>query len=175
LKVGRQTHKPYLPPGERRKTAVLPRASEARSHPSLKAELQILHSISAHTPIPEILHQICTALDRQIGDVASHFSLPGDDAFERAAIDVMAEYYHLSPFYSEDVVGNNVELLGSLKMYCGVPRSPSASELQLIKRAACLAGLAIKGDMQGVGHVSGYARRTPRVRANVSRHQAHAN
>ena len=173
--MGRQTHKPYLPPGERRKTAVLPRASEARSHPSLKAELQILHSISAHTPIPEILHQICTALDRQIGDVASHFSLPGDDAFERAAIGVMAEYYHLSPFYSEDVVGNNVELVASLEMYCGVPRSPSASELQLIKRAACLAGLAIKGDIRGVGHVGGHPLRTPRVRANVSRHQPHAN
>lgn len=173
--MGRQTHKPHLPPGERRKSAVLPRASEARTHPLLKAELPILHSISAHAPVREILHQICTALDLQIGDVASLFSLPGDDALERAAIDVMAEYYHLSPFYSEDVVGSNLELLGSLQLYCGVPRSPSASELQLIKRATCLAGLAIKGDMRGVGHLGGHPPRTPRARANVFRQQAHAH
>jgi hypothetical protein len=172
--VGRQTHKPHLPPGERRKSAVLPRASEARICPSLKAEPQILHSISAHMPLTEILHQICTALDRQIGDVASLFSLPGDDALERAAIGVMAEYYHLAAFYSEDVVDTNVQLLGSLQMYCGVPRRPSAGELQLIKRAARLAALAITGDTQRIRHPGGYLPKARQVRATVPTHQARA-
>jgi hypothetical protein len=175
LKVGRQTYKPHLPPGERRKSTVLPRAAEARICPSLKAEPQILHSISAHMPLTEILDQICTALDRQIGDVASLFSLPGDDALERAAIGVMAEYYHLAAFYSEDIVGNNVELLGSLEMYCGVARRPSAGELQLIKRAARLAALAISGDTQRIRPSGGYLPKARRVPATVPTRQAHAN
>jgi hypothetical protein len=173
--VGRQTHKPHFPPGERRKSGVLPRASEVRICPSLKAEPQILHSISVHMPLTEILHQICTALDRQIGDVASLFSLPGDDALEHAAIGVMAEYYHLAAFYSEDIVGNNVELLGSLEMYCGVPRRPSTGELQLIKRAARLAALAISSDTQVIRHPGGYLPKAQRVRATVPTRQAHAH
>jgi hypothetical protein len=125
-------------------------------------------------PLTEILHQICTALDRQIGDVASLFSLPGDDALERAAIGVMAEYYHLAAFYSEDVVDTNVQLLGSLQMYCGVPRRPSAGELQLIKRAARLAALAITGDTQRIRHPGGYLPKARQVRATVPTHQARA-
>src|SRR5690348_17582183 len=52
--------------------------------PSL--EKQLLQSISAHAPLPEILNQICSALNCQIGNVVSLISLTGDDASKRTGI-----------------------------------------------------------------------------------------
>jgi hypothetical protein len=54
-----------------------------------------------------------------------------------------AELFGLYKFCSEDVVDGNGELLGSLEMYCSDPRSPLLSDAPLIKRAACLAAVAI--------------------------------
>jgi hypothetical protein len=112
----------------------------------LKAEEQLLQSISTRAPLPGILNGICSALDCQIGNVVSLISLPGDDASELAAIAMNAALFGLYTFCSEGVVAENDELLGSLEMYCSVPRSPSASEFQLIERAKCLAAIAIKLD-----------------------------
>jgi hypothetical protein len=110
----------------------------------LCAEEQLLQSISARAPLPEILNGICSALDCQIGNVVSLISLPGDDASELAAISMNAELFGLYTFCSEGVVAEKGELLGSLEMYCSVSRGPSASEFQLIERAKCLAAIAIK-------------------------------
>jgi hypothetical protein len=110
----------------------------------LGAEEQLLQSISTRAPLPKVLNEICSALDCQIGNVVSLISLPGGDASERAAIAMNAALFGLHTFCSEGVVAENGELLGSLEMYCSVPRSPSASEFQLIERAKSLAALAIK-------------------------------
>jgi hypothetical protein len=114
----------------------------------LRAEKQLLQSISARAPLPEILNGICSALDWQIGNVVSLISLPEDDASDLAAIAMNAAHFGLYIFWSEGVVAENDELVGSLEMYCSVPRSPSASEFQLIERAKCLAAIAIKLDNQ---------------------------
>jgi hypothetical protein len=76
----------------------------------------------------------------------SHISLAEDDAIDLAAIDVNAEVFGLHIFFSAGVVGESGEDLGSLEMYCCVPRSPSFEEFQLIERATCLAAIAIKVD-----------------------------
>ena len=110
----------------------------------LSAEGQLLQSISARAPLPKILNEICSALDSQIGNVVSLISLPGDDASELAGIAMNAALFGLHTFCSEGVVAENDGLLGSLEMYCSVPRSPSASEFQLIERAKCMAAIAIK-------------------------------
>ena len=119
----------------------------------LAAEEQLLQSISARAPLAEVLNGICSALDCQIGNVVSLISLPGDDASDLAASAMNATFFGLYPFCSERVVAENDELIGSLEMYCSVPRSPSASEFQLIERAKCLAAIAIKlgieADRQG--------------------------
>jgi hypothetical protein len=110
----------------------------------LGAEEQLLQSISARAPLPEVLNGICSALDRQIGNVVSLISLPGDDASELAAIAMNAAIFGLHTFCSAALVAENDEVLGSLEMYCSVPRSPSARESQLIERGKCLAAIAIK-------------------------------
>jgi hypothetical protein len=110
----------------------------------LRAEEQILQSISTRALLPEALNKICHALNCQIGDVVSFISLPGDDASELAAIAMNALVFGLHTFCSEAIVTENNEVLGFLEMYSSVPRRPSASEFQLIERANCLAAIAIK-------------------------------
>ena len=110
----------------------------------LSVEEQLLQSISVRAPLQEVLNGICSALDCQIGNVVSLICLPGDDASELAAISMNAELFGLYTFCSEGVVAEKGELLGSLEMYCCVPRSPSLEEFQLIERAKCLAAIAIK-------------------------------
>jgi hypothetical protein len=114
----------------------------------LNKEEQLLQSISIHGPLPEVLNRICSALDCQIGNVVSLISLPTDDASELAEIAMNATLFGLHTFSSGGVVAENDERLGSLDMYCCVPRSPSSNEFQLIERAKCLAAIAIKLDKE---------------------------
>jgi hypothetical protein len=120
----------------------------------LGAEEQLLQSISARAPLPEVLNGICSALDCQIGNMVSLISLPGDDASDLAAIALNAASFGLCTFCSEGIVAENGELLGSLEMYCSVSRTPSASEYQLIERAKCLAAIAIKLDNEADRHAN---------------------
>ena len=110
----------------------------------LAAEERILQSISVRAPLPQILNEICSALDFQIGNVVSVISLPGDGAVRLAAIAINAAQFGLHAFYSEGIVSGNGRTIASLAMYASQPRSPSAGELQLIQRAECLATLAIR-------------------------------
>ena len=120
----------------------------------LKAERRILESISARTPLPEILNEISSALDCQIANIASFISLPSNDAGESATNDMNAALFGLYTFCSASLVGANDELLGSLKIYCGTSQSPSLEEFQLIERAACLAAIAIERDVEAGHHGS---------------------
>ncbi len=117
----------------------------------LRAEEQILQSISTGAPLPKVLGGICAALDCQIGSVVSFISLPKDDAGELATIARNAQLFDLYAFCSEGVFAENDDLLGTLEMYCCVSRNPSASELQLIERAKFLAAIAIQRDKES-GH-----------------------
>ena len=122
----------------------LRRSSDDKIQYSLQAEEQLLHSISACIPLREVLDNICSALDLQIGNIYSLICLPGDDVTDHAEIARIAALFGLHAFCSAGVVAENHELLGSLEMYCCVPRRPSAREFQLIERATCLAAIAIK-------------------------------
>lgn len=120
------------------------RSLDGKTQYLLRAEGQLLQSISDRAQLPEVLNRICNALDSQIGNVVSLITLPGDDASELAAIAMNAALFGLHTFWSEGVVAENDELLGSLEMYCCVRRRPSREEFRLIDRAKCLAGMAIK-------------------------------
>lgn len=124
----------------------LSRSSDDKIQYLLRAEEQLLQSISARAPLFEVLDRICSALNLQIGNVYSLISLRDDDATDHAAIARVAAHFGLYALCSAGVVAENDELLGSLEMYSCVPRSPSPSESQLIERAACLAAIAIKRD-----------------------------
>jgi hypothetical protein len=119
----------------------------------LRGEKRLLQLISTRAPLAKVLNEICSALDFQIGNVVSLFSLPGYDASELAAIAMNAALFGLHTFCSEDIVAEDGETLGFLEMYSGVLRCPSASEFELIERAKRLAAIAIKRD-NGAGQPS---------------------
>jgi hypothetical protein len=120
------------------------RNSDDQSQYLLSSEEQLLQSISARAPLPELLNGICSALDCQIGNVVSNISLPDDDVSELAAIAADAAFFGLYVFCSAGIVAENGEFLGSLEMYCCPHRGPSPGESQLIERATCLAAVAIR-------------------------------
>jgi hypothetical protein len=117
----------------------------------LKAEEQILQSISAQVPISNILNDICNALDRQIGNMVSVISTPADNGIRAVEVSRSAALFGLHAFCSVVIGAESGEELGSLEMYCSVSRSPSPSEIQLIERANCLAAVAIQRHCEADG------------------------
>jgi hypothetical protein len=145
----------------------LRRSSDDKIQYLLRAEEQLLRSISARIPLREVLDRICSALDLQIGNIYSLICLPDDDATDHAAIARVAAHFGLHTFCSAGVVAQNDELLGSLEMYCCVPRRPSAREFQLIERATCIAGIAIKRHNEAGHHGHCCIQRNRPVRGGV--------
>jgi hypothetical protein len=133
----------------------------------LDGEEQLLHLISSRAALPEVLNRICSALDCQIGNVVSLISLPWDDASELAAMASDAALFGLHTLCSAPIVGEKGELLGSLEMYSCVPQSPSATEVQLIEWAKCLAAFAIKLQNDAYQQSNGKIRTERPVRWNV--------
>jgi hypothetical protein len=117
----------------------------------LRGEEQILQSITAGAPLPELLNRICSALDCEIGNVASLVSLLDDDATHFAAIAGNAKRFGLHKFCSIGVFAETQELLGTLEMYSSEPDLPSPDELELIEHAGCLAAIAIERENGTVG------------------------
>jgi hypothetical protein len=110
----------------------------------LRAEEQLLRSISCGIPLVQILCQICDALNSEIGNVISLACLGDEDPTDQATIVKSAGIFGLYKFCSASIVGGNEEELGSLEMYCCVPRRPFLNEIRLIERATCLAAVAIQ-------------------------------
>lgn len=145
---------------------MLPRDSEGRIQYLMNAEESIVRAISARSPVPEILNEICIALDRQIGNMVSLISRFEDRATSLSEIARNAALFGLHIFSSVGIFAESGDELGSLEMYCCTPRHPSPFELRLIERGACLAAIAIECDT-GPGHSAdrripekGYVRRT---------------
>jgi hypothetical protein len=147
------------------------RYSENRIQYLLKAEEQILQSISARAPISKILNDICHALDCEIGNMVSLISMPDDNAISGAEVSYGVGLFGLYSFFSAVIGAESGELFGSLEMYGCVSRKPSPRERQLIERAVCLAAAAIKRHqetidggncrMRVVRSVRGYVPETP--------------
>jgi len=120
------------------------RADDDKIQYLLGAEEHLLRLISARAPLRGMLDEICSALDCQIGNVVSLISLPENDAVELITIAKNAALFGLYAFCSLGIVCGNGELLGSLETYSCDSRNPTASEVQCIERARCLASIAIK-------------------------------
>jgi hypothetical protein len=117
---------------------------EGRVQYLLEAEERILRSIAVRAPVPQILNEICTALDCQIGNMVSLISVPEDDLASTAEIARNAALFGLHIFSSSGILGACGQELGSLEMYCCMARNPSPLELQWIERAVCLAAIAME-------------------------------
>jgi len=110
----------------------------------LRGEKQILQSIAAGMPLPQLLNRICSALDCEIGNVVSLVSLLDEDAAELDATAKKARHLGLHMFCSIGVIAENGGLIGILEMYSCKPLGPSPQDLELVERAACLAAMAIE-------------------------------
>jgi hypothetical protein len=124
--------------------SVPPHYSADRIQYLLKAEEQILQSISVRAPISKILIDICNALDSQIGNLVSLISTPANNAISTSRISRSAALFGPHVFCSVVIGAEGGEEHGCLEMYCCVSRSPFPRESQLIERAACLAAVTIK-------------------------------
>jgi len=124
------------------------RHSEGRIQYLLNSEPQILQSISDRKPVPQILNEICSALDCEIANTVSLVALLKLDTVSAADAARSAARFGLYVFFSTGIVAENGEILGSLEIYCCYDQcKPSPRELQMIERAACLAGIAVERGM----------------------------
>ncbi|HKN75153.1 MAG TPA: hypothetical protein VJW94_08245 [Candidatus Acidoferrum sp.] len=110
----------------------------------LLGEENILDLISTGAPLPEVLNNLCTAIDLQIGNIVSVMLLPDDRDRDFRTIAHGALQFGLHLYWSADIPLWDEDVLGSFEMYCCVPRTPTAFELKLIERATHLAALAIR-------------------------------
>jgi len=125
------------------------RSQKRKVHHNLDNNFKYLLRFERQPPgVQGVLDGICNALDCQIGNVVSFISPEGNDVNALSAIASNAAIFGLHFFCSEDLVSENDEMLGSLEMYCCVPRHPSAREIQKIGRAVCLAAFAIQFDTE---------------------------
>jgi GAF domain-containing protein len=116
----------------------------AKKRTDLLGEKNILDLISMGAPLPEVLNNVCTAIDLQIGNVVSVVLLPEDTERDFKTIARGALQFGLRLYWSADIPFRDQGVLGSFEMYCCVPRTPTAFELKLIERATHLAALAIR-------------------------------
>lgn len=125
------------------------KSQKRKLNPNLNDKFKYLSRFERHPlKVQGVLDGICNALDCQIGNVVSFISLEGNEVNGPSAIAINPELFGLYSFCSEALVAENDEMLGSLEMYCCVPRHPSAREIQKIGRAACLAAIAIQFDTE---------------------------
>jgi len=116
----------------------------AKKRTDLRGEKNILDLISTGAPLAEVLNNLCTTIDLQIGNIVSVVLLPDDPERDFKTIAHGALQFGLRLYWSADIPFRDQGVLGSLEMYCCVPRTPTAFELKLIQRATYLAALAIR-------------------------------
>jgi hypothetical protein len=110
----------------------------------LLGEKNILDLISRGVPLAEILNNLCTAIDLQLGNIVSVMLLPDDTERDFRTIAHGALQFGLHLYWSADIALWDEDVLGSFEMYCCVPRKPTTYELELIQRATHLAAIAIR-------------------------------
>jgi len=120
------------------------RRCSGKKQTDLRGEDSILELISLGAPLPEVLNQLCTAIDLQIGNVVSLILLEGDEENDPQTIAHSALRFGLHVFWSASIPLRDEASLGSFEMYCCISRTPTPFELRLIQRVTHLAELAIR-------------------------------
>lgn len=115
----------------------------------LAGEGHLLELISSGAPLPQVLNEVCTALDVQVGNVVSLVLLPDDEERTAHAIADTAAEFGLSVFSRTAILSPSEELFGTFEIYCCFPRTPAPREDRLIQRAAHLAALSIQNHYRG--------------------------
>jgi hypothetical protein len=110
----------------------------------LRGEGSILESISMGAALPEVLNRLSAAIDVQIGNIVSVILPVDDQEHDLHALMQSALQFGMHVFWSADIPLRNEAVLGSLEMYCCIPRTPTLIELRLIERVTHLAAQAIQ-------------------------------
>jgi len=135
--------------------------SAGKKQTDLLGEKSILNLISTGAPLAEILNNLCTAIDLQLGNIVSVMLLPDDAERDFKTIAHGALQFGLHLYWSADIGLGDEDVLGSFEMYCCVPRTPTPFELRQIQRATHMAALAIRryhGDEDLSGACSAWKR-----------------
>jgi hypothetical protein len=122
----------------------VPNHMDGRVQFLLNGEEHLLSAIASRASLRGILNGICSALNSQIGNVVSLIARSGNDGWDVGEGSLKAALCGLHMFSSESILAEDGEVLGNFEVYCSVSRKPTHNESQLIKRASCLATVAIK-------------------------------
>ncbi len=118
---------------------------QPHSAPSLLlCEGHVLDLIAAGAPLTDVLNEICTRFDVQVGNVASLVLFSDDEEHFSHTIEQDAAQFGLSVFSCTAILSSSEELLGTFETYSCLSRGPNQNETELIERAAELASLAIQ-------------------------------
>jgi hypothetical protein len=107
-------------------------------------EGHVLELISTGAALPDVLEKICTALDVQMGNVASLVLSSDDGEHFTHTIAQYAAECGLFLFSCTGILSPSDELVGIFEVYSCFRRSPTLNENALIERATHLAALAIQ-------------------------------
>ena len=110
----------------------------------LVGESRLLEMISTGVPLPEVLNNICAALDVQMGNVVSVVLCTEEDEHFTHTIAQSAAQFGLFLFSCSAIFSVSENLLGTLEVYRCFQGSPTPSESNLIEQAAHIAALAIQ-------------------------------
>jgi hypothetical protein len=131
-------------------------------------EKDILEAISLGASLSDILNALCDAIDVQIGNIISLAVLSGAEEYDLPVVGQSRRECGLYIFCWVAILSDTDDLLGTLKIYCCDPRTPTTDEFQIIERVTHLAALAIQsqnGEDDRVtfvrGRNSGLGRRSP--------------
>jgi hypothetical protein len=111
---------------------------------SLNGERDLVQLISGGAPLPEVLHKICAAVDRQVGNVVSLVLLPDGEEHTLKAIGEAVASYGLFVFSCASILSPEGKLCATFETYSCIPRSPTPEESALVERAALLATIAFQ-------------------------------
>jgi len=111
---------------------------------SLNGERDLVQLISGGAPLPEVLHKICAAVDRQVGNVVSLVLFPDGKEHTLKAIGEAVASYGLFVFSCASILSPEGKLCATFETYSCIPRSPTPEESALVERAAQLATIAFQ-------------------------------
>ena len=107
-------------------------------------EGRLLELISTGAPLAQVLNELCTTVDLQVGNVVSVVLFPNDEEHAVHTIERSALDFGLVVFCCAAIVSPHEELLGTFEAYSCLPRGPTPRECMLIEQTVHLAAFAIQ-------------------------------
>jgi len=102
----------------------------------------LLYLLPNTVPLPEVLNNLCAAVDRQVGNVVSLVLFPDGKKHTLRAIGEDVARYGLFVFSCAAILSPDGKVRATFETYSCIPRSPTPEESALVEQAAHLAAIA---------------------------------